>query len=348
MKEEFDGLFFTFVYDTIDDIWCIFCPSPYYGKIKIECFEYINRLDNDELELLNKRINDYTPIQARKLMMDAVSKLTKQQNINNHRRVSNASNSNDNNNNSVDLLQVYKNICIHFPPVLHKFFLEKYSNPLLWFNSRLRYIRSCSVNCIVGYVLGLGDRHTQNILLDKNNCEMIHIDLGVAFDQGKLLKTPELVPFRLTRDIYDGFGLQGLNGTFKKSCIKVLNLLREQQSMFYTVLQVFIHDPLYKWSLSPEKMKRLQYNSNNDNNDTQSNDNSNNSQQSDVVIDNIDNQIGDGNKQAMRALDILKQKFRGFEHGYTLSVEGQVNRLIAEATDENNLSKMFHGWAAWM
>jgi phosphatidylinositol kinase/protein kinase (PI-3 family) len=76
-----------------------------------------------------------------------------------------------------------------------------------------------------GYVLGLGDRHNGNILLDNTTAEIIHIDLGscpsrcsprcsfvlsffrcrvhkesisvgVAFDLGKFLKTPEIVPFR--------------------------------------------------------------------------------------------------------------------------------------------------------
>ncbi len=73
-----------------------------------------------------------------------------------------------------------------------------------------------AANSIVGFVLGLGDRHPYNILLDETTAEMIHIDLGLAFDQvvafqnsvfdsqAKLLKIPETVPFRLTQDIVDG------------------------------------------------------------------------------------------------------------------------------------------------
>lgn len=38
---------------------------------------------------------------------------------------------------------------------------------------------------------------------------MVHIDLGIAFEQGRFLNTPELVPFRLTRDIVDGMGAAG-------------------------------------------------------------------------------------------------------------------------------------------
>ena len=39
---------------------------------------------------------------------------------------------------------------------------------------------------------------------------MVHIDLGIAFEQGRFLNTPELVPFRLTRNIVDGMGITGL------------------------------------------------------------------------------------------------------------------------------------------
>ena len=69
---------------------------------------------------------------------------------------------------------------------------------------------------LVGYILGLGDRHVQNILIDCQSAELIHIDLGVAFEQGRILPTPETVPFRLTRDIVDGMGVAGVEGVFRR------------------------------------------------------------------------------------------------------------------------------------
>ena len=47
----------------------------------------------------------------------------------------------------------------------------------------------------VGYIVGLGDRHSMNILIDQVSAEVVHIDLGVAFEQGLMLKTPERVCF---------------------------------------------------------------------------------------------------------------------------------------------------------
>ena len=34
-----------------------------------------------------------------------------------------------------------------------------------------------------GYLIGLGDRHSQNILLQERTADVVHIDLGVAFEQ---------------------------------------------------------------------------------------------------------------------------------------------------------------------
>jgi ataxia telangiectasia mutated family protein len=98
-------------------------------------------------------------------------------------------------------LQVYQQICNHFSPAFKYLFFENYQDPQKWHERRNSFIRSIATSSIAGWISGLGDRHINNILFDKVSAEAIHIDLGIAFDQGKLLSTPEQVPFRLTRDI---------------------------------------------------------------------------------------------------------------------------------------------------
>ena len=93
----------------------------------------------------------------------------------------------------------------------------------------------------------LGDRHPQNCLIDRNTGETIQIDLGIAFDQGKILSTPELVPFRLTRDIVDGMGSTGVEGVYRKCCEETLKVLRDKSHVLLTILDVFRHVPLYQW-----------------------------------------------------------------------------------------------------
>jgi serine-protein kinase ATM len=111
----------------------------------------------------------------------------------------------------------------------------------------LFFFFSVASSSIVGHVIGLGDRHIYNILIDTRTAEVVHIDLGVAFDAGMFLKVPELVPFRLTRDIVDGFGIVGVDGAFRRCCEKTLSVLRSQTFVLLSILDVFRHDPLCLW-----------------------------------------------------------------------------------------------------
>lgn len=54
---------------------------------------------------------------------------------------------------------------------------------------------------IVGYILGLGDRHGENILFDSNNGDTVHVDFNCLFNKGEIFEVPEVVPFRLTHNM---------------------------------------------------------------------------------------------------------------------------------------------------
>ena len=76
---------------------------------------------------------------------------------------------------------------------MRHYFTEKHKTPITWFQMRLHYTRSVATTSIVGHILGLGDRHTSNILLDNATGEVVHIDLGIAFDQvGSCSMIPEV------------------------------------------------------------------------------------------------------------------------------------------------------------
>ncbi|CAH8656684.1 unnamed protein product [Schistosoma margrebowiei] len=155
-------------------------------------------------------------------------------------------------------LVAFNEICEKLKPVLAYFFLEQFPNPQNWFISRMAYIRSIAVTSVVGYLVGLGDRHPHNLLLHKSTGEIIHIDLGVAFDQGRLLPTPEMVPFRLTRDLVHALGPLGLQTGFIPAAEAVLRELRNGSDVILTLLQVLLFDPLYSWSLSPAQLYALE------------------------------------------------------------------------------------------
>eukprot|EP00051_Salpingoeca_urceolata_P020041 m.297594 g.297594 ORF g.297594 m.297594 type:complete len:2835 (+) comp19529_c0_seq5:1447-9951(+) len=255
------------------------------------------------------------------------------------------------------LFSVFQNIERNFKPVMRRFFTEHFHNPADWFERRLAYTRSCAVNSMVGYILGLGDRHPHNILIDKHSAEIVHIDLGVAFDQGKMLRTPETVPFRLTRDIVDGMGVAGVEGVFRRCCQESLALLRSRKLELLTILEVFLYDPLYSWKLTPEKTMHIQP--------------MEEGEEGRSVLDSavpgepvgVERAVSDGgdasgakpaagnvrNSEAYRVLLQLQQKLQGSEGGLApLSVSGHVNHLIQEATSEDNLCRLFPGWQPWV
>ncbi|CAI6002505.1 unnamed protein product [Closterium sp. NIES-65] len=114
-----------------------------------------------------------------------------------------------------DKRQAFDKVLQNFHPVMRHFFLERFLLPANWFDRRLTYTRSVAATSMVGYaeglgdwhamnilqhltpvgyVVGLGDRHAMNILVDERSAEVVHIDLGIAFEQGLMLKTPEKSP----------------------------------------------------------------------------------------------------------------------------------------------------------
>merc|ERR1740123_1028946 len=69
----------------------------------------------------------------------------------------------------------------------------------VWLEHRTNYTRQLAVMSMVGYILGLGDRHPNNIFLNQKSGKVTHIDLGDCFEEAFHRSTlPEKVQFRLT------------------------------------------------------------------------------------------------------------------------------------------------------
>ncbi|KAK8872805.1 Serine/threonine-protein kinase TEL1 [Apiospora arundinis] len=227
----------------------------------------------------------------------------------------------------------YKKVTDRFQPVMRYFFMENFSDPDEWYAKRTAYTRTTAAISILGHVLGLGDRHGHNILLDSVSGEVVHIDLGVAFEMGRILPVPELVPFRLTRDIVDGMGITKTEGAFRRCCEFTLDALREETYTIMTILDVLRYDPLYSWSISPVRMAKLQ-----------------NPRTDEGEEGPTDAEIDARKKRGMvnepseadRALEVVRKKL-----SKTLSVSATVNDLINQATDERNLAVLYSGWAAY-
>ncbi|BGO92503.1 hypothetical protein NBRC10512_000418 [Rhodotorula toruloides] len=214
----------------------------------------------------------------------------------------------------------FKKILDKMPPLMRFLFWQRHKVPSLWFDMRLNYSRSVATTSIIGHIVGLGDRHVSNILMDVSKGELVHIDLGIAFDQGKRLPIPEKVPFRLTQNMIDGFGMSGVDGVFRRCCEETLRVLRNRSNIVMTVLEVFKHDPLQSWAVSADMAKRIQ---GSDDGDA-------------AALDDLPD-------DADRALSIVRNKL-----DTRLSVEYRVNELIQEATNPSNLATIFSGWQPYL
>ena len=242
-------------------------------------------------------------------------------------------------------VQTFRTITQNFHPIMRFFFMEHFLDPDEWFYKRLNYSRSTAAISILGHVLGLGDRHGHNILLDTNTGEAVHIDLGIAFEAGRVLPVPEVVPFRLTRDLVDGMGISGVEGVFRRCCNFTLEALRREQESIMTILDVLRYDPLYSWSISPVRLQKMQENAEQaaaaaaaGNTDTNATGTTDGAIAAAAGLGRKDNEPS----EADRALTVVAKKL-----GKSLSVEATVNELIRQATDERNLAVLYCGWAAY-
>lgn len=116
-----------------------------------------------------------------------------------------------------------------------------------WFKKSTSFARSLAVTSMIGYIIGLGDRHLDNILVDFRSGEVIHIDYNVCFEKGKRLRVPELVPYRLTQNLYGALGITGVDGQFKAAAEETLRVLRKHKEVLITLLDAFVYDPLVDW-----------------------------------------------------------------------------------------------------
>lgn len=107
-----------------------------------------------------------------------------------------------------------------------------------WLERRTNYTRSLGVMSMVGYILGLGDRHPSNLLLDRVTGKVVHIDFGDCFEVAMHReKYPERVPFRLTRMLTFAMEVSNIEGSYRITCEAVMRVLRENKDSLMAVLE---------------------------------------------------------------------------------------------------------------
>ena len=126
----------------------------------------------------------------------------------------------------------------------------KSENAEVWLEKRTNYVRSLATMSMVGYILGLGDRHLSNLMIQRVSGKIVHIDFGDLFEVTMVRKElPEKVPFRLTRILTKAMEACGIEGNYRFTCINVMEVIRENRESLLAILEAFVTDPLLNWRL---------------------------------------------------------------------------------------------------
>ncbi|KAJ6236572.1 serine/threonine-protein kinase mtor [Anaeramoeba flamelloides] len=236
----------------------------------------------------------------------------------------------------------------------------KSSNSESWLDRRTNYTTSLAVMSMVGYILGLGDRHPSNLMMNRISGKILHIDFGDCFEVAiHREKFPETIPFRLTRMLIKAMEVSGTEGNFRYTCKNVMKLLRENKDSVMAMLEAFVYDPLINWRLQQDEMEFMTSKPTNKKRARRKSisrvSKPNKNKNGEVISWNIEETITtfdelivteDINRKALKVIKRINNKLTGrdFDPNKTLNVSIQVVRLIEQATSNENLSQCYIGW----
>lgn len=102
------------------------------------------------------------------------------------------------------------------------------------------FINSLAIYSVITYLLGIGDRHLNNIMIHKNG-EIFHIDFEFIMGCNPKFKTSRI---RLTDDMIDAIGGKNSNEylLFKNLCSMIFNCLRKYLDIIFAIIKFCIYD----------------------------------------------------------------------------------------------------------
>lgn len=114
---------------------------------------------------------------------------------------------------------------------------------------RTHFSRSLAALTACGHVLGIGDRHLDNFLMQTATGAVIGIDFGHAFGSATyMLPVPELVGVRLTTQLTSFLRPLHTDVLLKTHLRTTFGALRGRREELLRTLEVFLSEPIIEWA----------------------------------------------------------------------------------------------------
>ncbi|CAG8447289.1 28742_t:CDS:10 [Dentiscutata erythropus] len=126
---------------------------------------------------------------------------------------------------------------------------------------RNEFVKNLAAINICGYLIGIGDRHLENYLIDLTKGSLISIDFGHAFGSAtETLEVPELVPFRLTKQFESVMEPLGSRGLLEYPMTKIMQTMQAHKDILLNAMEIFVKEPLLDWQTRARNQARQQKN----------------------------------------------------------------------------------------
>ncbi|KAL4648766.1 DNA-dependent protein kinase catalytic subunit isoform X1 [Arapaima gigas] len=247
--------------------------------------------------------------------------------------------------------------------LLRRAFVKMSTSPEAFLFLRSHFTGSHALMCVSHWLLGIGDRHLSNFLINTETGGMVGIDFGHAFGSAtQFLPVPEMMPFRLTRQFLSLMRPMQEAGLIQSTMVHCLRAYRADPDLLLNTMDIFVKEPSLDWkNLELKQLKKM--------GTWTQNLNTKEINWYPVQKVNIARRKLEGVNPAVITCEELKlgfekdPAFRGMlavaqgeaEHNSRarevadgLSVEAQVNCLLDQATDPNVLGRVWVGWEPWI
>uniref|UniRef100_A0A182U745 non-specific serine/threonine protein kinase n=1 Tax=Anopheles melas TaxID=34690 RepID=A0A182U745_9DIPT len=242
------------------------------------------------------------------------------------------------------------------------------ATPEAYYRLRMNFAKSLATMNVTCWVLGIGDRHLSNIVLERATGMLVGVDFGIAFGAGtRDLPIPELVPFRLTPQFVGVMEPMRLAGVLQKCHLYTLQCLRNCRTLLRACLEVFVREPTVDW-LRAARQRMVEQPSESGRAEERRSDREWNPQ---VRVDTVLRKLNGANPKQLLTDELrfgVVAQQRDFLVGYlalvdaaapactekvgrratgTISTELQTEMLLEMAIDSRLLGITYSGWYPW-